>query len=284
MSATGSGKVIAVTGGASGLGLATARELSRRGARVAVIDRDAQAGEAAIAGLSDAAMAVTADITDAEAMRQAFEQIVARFGALDVVMAGAAISGWGPVLVSERQAWERTLETNVLGTWRTVHAALPHLIASKGYLLIVSSGMASSPGPAVSAYAASKAALESLGRSLRIELAHHGVAVGVAYYSFLDTPMVDAIEANPAAMRARAAMPAPVRRTYPLGKAVEATVAGIEHRATRIIFPGFLRWGLLLRGFFGPRTDAAALKAMPEVERLAREQSLAASGFDQDRG
>jgi NAD(P)-dependent dehydrogenase (short-subunit alcohol dehydrogenase family) len=127
----------------------------------------------------------------------------------------------------------------------------------------------------VSAYAASKAAVESLGRSLRIELAHHGVAVGVAYYTFLDTPMVEAIEANPAAMRARAAMPPPVRRTYPLDKAVTVTVDGITRRAPRIIFPSFLRWGLLLRGFFGPRSDAAAMKAMPEVERLAHEQAAA---------
>ncbi|MGI8921627.1 MAG: hypothetical protein ACR2HD_08165 [Solirubrobacteraceae bacterium] len=63
------------------------------------------------------------------------------------------------------------------------------------------------------------------------------------YYTFLDTPMVDAIEANPAATRARAAMPPPIRRTYPLDKAVKATVAGIDRRASRIIFPGSYGWG-----------------------------------------
>jgi NAD(P)-dependent dehydrogenase (short-subunit alcohol dehydrogenase family) len=273
VSVTDVNKVVAVTGGASGLGHATARELSRRGARVAVIDLDGQAAEAAVRDLPGESIAIGADVTDSEAMRQAFEQIAARFGPIDVVMAGAGIVGWGPALVVDRETWVRTIETNVLGTWRTVHAALPHLLASKGYLLIVSSGFASSPGPAVSAYAASKAAVESLGRTLRIELAHHGVAVGVAYYTFLDTPMVDQIEANPAAMRARAAMPPPIRRTYALDKAVKATVAGIDRRASRIIFPGFLRWGLLLRGFFGPRTDGAAVKAMPEVERLAQEQA-----------
>ena len=193
-------------------------------------------------------------------------------------MAGAGVVGWGPALVVQPQAWERTIETNVLGTWRTVRAALPHLLKAKGYLLIVSSGFAASPGPAVSAYAASKAAVESLGRSLRVELAHHDVDVGVAYYTFLDTPMVEAIEQNPAAMRARRAMPAPARRTYPLDKAVAATVAGIERRAARIIYPGFLRWALLLRGFFGPRSDGAALKAMPDVERLARERVVPGAG------
>lgn len=95
------------------------------------------------------------------------------------------------------------------------------------------------------------------------------MGVGVAYYSFLDTPMVDAVEKNPAAMRMRAAMARPVRRTYPLEPAVQATVAGIERRATRIVYPGVLRVGLVLRGLMGPRSESALEKAMPEVERLA---------------
>jgi NAD(P)-dependent dehydrogenase (short-subunit alcohol dehydrogenase family) len=272
MGGVSSGAAVVVTGGASGLGLATARALTSRGARVALIDRDADAVHAAAQSLGAETLAVAADICDAAALADAIAQIADRFGAIDVVMACAGITGWGPALLIDGADWERTIETNLLGTWRTVKAALPHLVRSRGYLLIVASGLAASPGPGVSGYAASKAAVESLGRSLRIELAHHGVDVGVAYYSFLDTPMVDAIERNPAAMRARAAMPAPVRRTYPIDKAAAATATGIEHRATRIIYPGFLRWALLLRGFFGPRSDKAAIKAMPEVERLAAGQ------------
>jgi NAD(P)-dependent dehydrogenase (short-subunit alcohol dehydrogenase family) len=271
------GQVVVVTGGASGLGLATARALAGRGARLALIDIDDQAVRAAAGSLGGEAIGIAADISNTREIAAAAEEIVARFGSIDVVMAGAGITGWGPALVIDPNVWERTIETNVLGTWRTVHATLPHLVRSKGYLLIVASGFAASPGPAVSAYAASKAAVESLGRSLRIELAHHGVDVGVAYYTFLDTPMVDAIERNPAAVFGRAAMPAPVRRTYPLDKAVTATVTGIERRSTRVIYPRFLRWALLFRGYFGPRSDAAALKAMPELERLAREQQRSAT-------
>jgi NAD(P)-dependent dehydrogenase (short-subunit alcohol dehydrogenase family) len=268
MGGVSAGAVVVITGGARGLGLGTAKALTSRGARIALIDRDADAVHAAAQSLGGGSLGVAADICDAAAVSDAIAQIADRFGAIDVVMACAGITGWGPALLIDRSDWERTIETNLLGTWRTVKAALPHLVRSKGYLLIVASGLAASPGPGASAYAASKAAVESLGRSLRIELAHHGVDVGVAYYSFLDTPMVDAIERNPAAMRARAAMPAPVRRTYPIDKAAAATAAGIEHRAPRIIYPGFLRWALLLRGFFGPRSDKPAIKAMPEVERL----------------
>ncbi|PZR69327.1 MAG: hypothetical protein DLM63_02310 [Solirubrobacterales bacterium] len=125
MSVTDANQVVAVTGGASGLGHATARELSRRGARVAVIDLDGQAAEAAVRDLPGESIAIGADVTDSDAMRQAFEQIAARFGAGDVVMAGAGIVGWGPALVVDRETWVRTIETNVLGTWRTVHAAAP---------------------------------------------------------------------------------------------------------------------------------------------------------------
>jgi NAD(P)-dependent dehydrogenase (short-subunit alcohol dehydrogenase family) len=265
-------QVIVVTGGASGLGLATARALSARGARLALVDVDADGVERAASSLGGEALGLHADISDAAQVGAALERAAEHFGRIDTVMAGAAVTGWGPVLETGPEVWERTIEINVLGTWRTVHAALPHLLRSQGYLLIVSSGLAATAGPSVSAYAASKAAVESLGRSLRVELAHHGVGVGVAYYSFLDTPMVDAIEKNPAAMRARAAMPRPVRRTNPLEPAVRATVAGIERRSARFAYPGVQRAGLVLRGLTSPRSERALEKAMPEVERLAKEQ------------
>lgn len=267
------GKVVVVTGAASGLGLGTARALAARGARLALIDVDADAVVSAAKAIGGEAFGLNADISDSAAMSRAIDQVIDRFGAVDVVLACAGIVGAGMALEIDPLLWERTIEINVLGTWRTVRAALPHLVASKGYVFIVSSGFAASPGPYTSAYAASKAAVESFGRSLRIEVAHHGVGVGVAYYSFLGTPMVDAIEADPAAMRARAAMPAPVRRTYSLDKAVDATVSGIEHRSSRVIYPRFLRWPLLLRGVFGPWSEGAWRKAMPEVERLERNRT-----------
>jgi len=264
-------KIVVVTGAASGLGLATARALATKGATVALIDNNAAGVAEAAAAIGGNAIGIVADISNADEIRTAIDRVAAQFGAIHIVMAGAAITGWGPVLLIDPVLWERTVEINVLGTWRTVHAALPHLVKSKGYLLIISSGFAAAPGPALSAYALSKAAIESLASSLRIEVAHHGVDVGVAYYTFLDTPMVQAMEGNRAATRGRAAMPALIRRTYPLANAVAATVDGIERRQRRIMYPKFLRWTLLLRGAFGARSEQASRKAMPEVERLARE-------------
>lgn len=261
-------QVALVTGAASGLGLGIARALAQAGARVALVDLDPEAVAAAAASIGDTAIGLVADITDRSALDAAVEQTVGRFGRLDIVVASAGIVGGGTVAAIDPARWERTIEVNVLGTFRTVKATLPHLVSSKGYLLIVASGFAAAPGPYTSAYAASKAAVESLGRTLRIEVAHTGVDVGVAYYSFLDTPMVTGIEADPAAVRARAAMPAPVRKTYPLEAAVASTVAGIARRADRVIYPRFLRAQLALRGLLGPKTEGAWRKAMPDVERL----------------
>lgn len=264
------GKVAVITGAASGLGLATSRALASRGARVVLIDLDAEAVTTAAESINGEALGLAADISDSHAIGRAVNEVVERLGGIDIVMACAGVVGTGTILHIEPSRWERTIEVNVLGTWRTVRAVLPHLVASRGYVLIIASGFAAAPGPDTSAYAASKAAVESFGRSLRIEVAHHGVKVGVGYYTFLDTPMVNAIENDKAATRARQAMPAAVRKTYPLAEAAEATVSGIERRADRVIYPGFLRWQLLFRGFFGPRSEGAWRKAMPEVERFER--------------
>ena len=260
-----------VTGAASGLGLGIARSLVRQGARVALVDVDEAAVQAAAASMGDGAVAFTADVADRAAIDRAITAAAEQLGSVDVVVANAGIVGSGLVELIDPERWAGTIEVNVLGTFHTVQASLPHIIDTKGYLLIVASGFAAAPGPYTSAYAASKAAVESLGRSLRIEVHHKGVDVGVAYYSFLETPMVDAMTTDPAAMRARAAMPAPVRKTYSLDAAVEATVAGIERRADRVIYPRFLRAQLLLRGILGPRSEGAWRRAMPGVERLSRE-------------
>lgn len=269
------GSVAFVTGAASGLGHGIAVALAQRGARVALVDLDPDRVEAAAAAIGEQALGIAADVSDRAALDRAVAATVERFGAIDVVVANAGVVGSGLVATIDPERWERTIEVNLLGTFRTVKATLPHLIDSKGYVMIIASGFAAAPGPYTSAYAASKAAVESLGRSLRIEVHHHGVGVGVGYYSFLDTPMVAAVEADPAGSRARAAMPAPVRRTYPLDAAVAATVKGIARRADRVMYPGFLRGQLLLRGLFGPKSEGAWRKAMPEVERLEAQRPTA---------
>ena len=105
--------------------------------------------------------------------------------------------------------WERIIEVNLLGVYRTINVCLPHVIERRGYVLPVASIAAAVHAPGMSAYSATKAGVEALGDSLRGEVKHLGVDVGVAYYSWIDTDMVRGADTHPAAqfMRGEAAGP-----------------------------------------------------------------------------
>ena len=100
-------------------------------------------------------------------------------------------------------AFERTIEINLLGVWRTVRAALPHVIERQGYVLVIASLAAAVHGPGMAAYSASKAGAEAFADSLRVEVKHLGVDVGVGYFAFIDTDMVRGGDAHPALGRFR---------------------------------------------------------------------------------
>jgi NAD(P)-dependent dehydrogenase (short-subunit alcohol dehydrogenase family) len=270
------GKVIAITGGASGIGLATARFLSGRGARLVLIDLDEAVAAQAAESLAGEALGLAADVTDSGAIAVALMRAAERFGRLDVVVANAGVAPWGPALVLAPETWERNLEVNLLGAWRTARAAIPYLLESGGYLLFTASVAAAVPMPGGSAYGVSKAGVESLGRTLRIELASHGIDVGVAYYAFLDTPMVGAVAEHPGFAVQLASIPPPLNRVFPVRGAAEVTANGIARRAPRIMYPRLVRPLLAMRGLLGPRALRSMYAAMPEVERLAREESAKA--------
>ena len=113
-------------------------------------------------------------------------------------MANAGIAPAGMVRSVDPAAFERTVEINLLGVWRTVRACLPHVIERKGYVLVTASLAAAIHGPGMAAYSAAKAGAEAFADSLRIEVKHLGVDVGVAYFGFIDTDMVRAADAHPA--------------------------------------------------------------------------------------
>jgi NAD(P)-dependent dehydrogenase (short-subunit alcohol dehydrogenase family) len=257
-----SGKVALVTGAARGIGLETARSLHARGASVVVNDLDARATERAAALVGDRAIGVPADVTDAEAMSGVVKAGTQTYGGLDVVVANAGI---GPppstMLTARREDFERTLEVDLQGVWRTVAPALDQVAARQGQVAVVSSVYAFMNGMVAAPYAVAKAGVEALGRALRVELSIHGAGATVAHFGFIDTVMVqEAFDPEAEGSGLMDNLPAFMTRRLTPGQAAEALVTGIERRAPRVIAPSWWRVPYYLRGVAGPLMDWASTK------------------------
>ena len=253
-----SGKVALITGAERGLGFATAQELVGRGTRVIVVDLDEDAVHAAVARLGASAVGMAADVTNRAAMDEAVALAVQRFGGLDVIVANAGIaSRCTTVLAAEPEQFERVIEVDLLGVWRSVRAALPEIARRQGHIVLIASTYAFANGVGAAPYAMSKAGVEQLGRALRVELKPHGASASVAYFGFIDTDMVHrTVDADPLADRLLARAPKVLHKRLPPSAAGAAIVRGIERRQARIIRPR--RWAAVsvLRGILNPLTDA----------------------------
>ncbi|HEX7289873.1 MAG TPA: SDR family oxidoreductase [Conexibacter sp.] len=278
-----SGQVVFVTGAARGIGAAAAKQLAAQGAKVALVGLEPEelarvAGECG----PDAAW-FAADVTDTAALEAAVQGTVERFGGIDVVIANAGIGTGGPVRSIDPATWERVVEVNLLGSWRTVRAALPHVIERRGYVLQVASVAAIAHAPFMSAYCASKAGVEAFADCLRTEVVHLGVDVGVAYFSWIDTDMVRGVDerAGTVGLRSRLGR-GPMRKTYPLSEAATAVARGVERRSRHVTVPNWIRAALLLRGPLAIVTDRQTRGEVPAMEAqlqaaIAREGAAAAT-------
>jgi NAD(P)-dependent dehydrogenase (short-subunit alcohol dehydrogenase family) len=241
------GKVALITGGARGVGAATATLLVARGARVVCVDLDADPLRELVERLGhDNATSILGDVTELADMHAAVAHGVERFGGIDVVVANAGIATYGSVGVVDPVMFRRLIDINITGVFHTVRAALSELVRRRGYVLVVSSEAAYAPAPGLAAYNASKAGVEHFANALRLELGYQGVAVGSAHMSWIDTPMVQDAKHDLAAFGEMLdALPGPLGATTSVEDCAEAFVRGIERRAHRVNVPGWvglLRW------------------------------------------
>jgi NAD(P)-dependent dehydrogenase (short-subunit alcohol dehydrogenase family) len=284
------GKRILITGAARGIGAALAEKLASHGARLALIGLEPETLAAVAARCGEGTFVAECDVSDSEQVVSAVDAAAEALGGLDAVVANAGIATGGPLRHQDLRSWERVIEINLLGVMYTDRAALPHLERSRGYLLNIASTAAVLRAPGLTAYGAAKAGVEALSDCLRIELQPFGVEVGVAYFLFLDTDMVnDGEREMPMLQRAKAEMPGPISKTYPLAPAIDEIVAGIAGRRRRIAYP---RWflkvlpfrQLLASRFVEKQTAKGVPDAMQEYERMVAERGArAASASERTR-
>jgi NAD(P)-dependent dehydrogenase (short-subunit alcohol dehydrogenase family) len=259
--------VAVVTGAARGIGLEAARQLHATH-RVALLDIDAEGIARAAAALGGDAVHAACDITDGAAVARAVADVVERCGGIDVAIANAGIATAGALRHLDPEVLALQLDVNLVGSWRFIHACLPHVVARRGYVLGVSSASALVAPPGLGAYAASKAGFEHLLDVLRVEVAHLGVDVGVAFFSWIDTDMVrGAGDRHPAFARVRADVRGPAGRTLRVGAAAAAIVDGVLHRRRSVVAPRFVRAAYALRGILGPLADRDARRHAAAIDR-----------------
>jgi NAD(P)-dependent dehydrogenase (short-subunit alcohol dehydrogenase family) len=167
--------------------------------------------------------------------------------------------------------WDRTLAVNLAGTFNLVRAAGPHVSHPDGYFLLTASLAAALHMPLMSAYCASKAAVESLGDSLRIEIRPSGAKVGVAYYAELDTDMTTRGFATEAAART----PLGGNRRIPVSPvepAIDALERGIHRRARRIVSPPWVAPILPIRMLAQRAVELQVRRGLGETLEIARRE------------
>ena len=262
------GSTVLVTGAARGIGAATARRLAERGANVALVGLEPEELERVAGECGPRATWFEADVTDVDALERAVSATLERFGRIDVAFANAGIAPFGMVRTIDPAAVERTLEVNLLGAWRTIHACLPALIDARGYLLVNASLAAAAPAPGMAPYSASKAGIEAFTRCVRMEVRPFGVRVGVCYFAFLDTDLVTAGFAHPAVVELQR-NGGPLAKAAPVGDGVDAIERGIARRARSVVAPGWVRAFLMARGILDPLIELGAGRSVRDADASA---------------
>jgi NAD(P)-dependent dehydrogenase (short-subunit alcohol dehydrogenase family) len=208
------GKVALVTGGNSGIGLATAKRFASEGARVFITGRREAELDAAVAAIGDSAIGIRSDVSSLDDLDRLYGRISEASGRIDVLFANAGGGEFVPLSAVTEDHYERTFATNVKGTLFTVQKALP-LMTSGASIILTGSTAASTGTPAFSVYAASKAAIRSFARNWILDLKGTGIRVNVLAPGSTSTPGWHGLAPSDEANRE---MIASVEAATPLGR------------------------------------------------------------------
>jgi len=182
------GKTVLITGGNSGIGLATAKLFKDEGANVAISGRDQKTLDEAVQIIGKGTLAVKADVSKLADLDRLFSQVSAKFGKIDALFANAGIAKFAPATDSSEQLFDETFDINVKGLYFTLQKAIPYLNDNAG--IVLNSSVVNSRGtPGASVYAATKAAVRSLARTFAAELVGRGIRVNVVSPGPITTPI-----------------------------------------------------------------------------------------------
>jgi ribitol 2-dehydrogenase len=186
------GKVAAVTGAASGIGLECAKSMLAAGATVVLIDRAGDKLATLCAGLGPKAIPLVIDLMNADSVNGMLPQILAQAGGLDIFHANAGAYVGGPVVEGDPDAWDRMLNLNINAAFRSIHAVLPHMVAQKSGDIIATSSIAGMvPVVWEPIYTASKHAVQAFIHTVRRQVAPMGVRVGAVQPGPVVTALLD---------------------------------------------------------------------------------------------
>ncbi|MCF3965018.1 SDR family oxidoreductase [Streptomyces fuscigenes] len=278
------GRVAVVTGAARGVGAAVARELSRRGATVALIGTEPGLLAREAGGLPGPAHWWEVDVTDDTAMAETAAAVRERLGTPSAVVANAGLAEGGPLAETSAATWRRVVEVNLVGSAITARTFLPDLTATRGYHLQVASLASLGAAPLMSAYCASKAGAESFAHSFQAETAHLGIAVGIGYLNWTDTDMIRDMDRHTVLRELRAHMPRPARKVFTTDDVAGRLVTAVERRSRTVYVPRWLVAAQVGRAALPPVVTRIARRSLPRIAGTTpfRATGLLGAGGDAD--
>lgn len=187
------------------------------------------------------------------------------------MIANAGVGSMASIETLDPDVFDRVVDINLGGVWRTFRAALPHVKKQRGYLLAISSMAAFIHSPLNGPYVASKAGVWALADATRLELRHHGVDVGSAHPTFFETPMMEDVHADAAGQRLWGGNKSGLWKMIPLEQVVDDVVNGIEARAALIVAPKSNTFLARIPGLLRPIVDRIGFRGntIPDAIALA---------------
>ena len=280
------GREVFITGAASGIGRAVADQAGGEGARLHLVDRNADALRATVRELEadgiSIGLAEALDVSDYEAVRSYAKRLTAEYGAMDVVMNIAGIASWGTIQAMPHATWQRLIDVNLMGPIHVMEELIPPMIESGrgGQLVNCSSAAGIIAMPWHAAYSATKFGVRGVSEVLRYDLARYRIGVSLVCPGGVDTGLVQTIEiagvdaTSPRFLKARRAFQ---RRAVTPEEAATAILKGVRRNKYWVYTSPDIHAVHLLQRYFPPGYavamhvfNRAANRVLPEVQRARR--------------